>query len=167
MSDATSDKDREAILDARSDGVSIAAIARRFNMAEHEVRDILREEVARYSDGDFLREGWVLTIRGLEQIESKFRRKGLDELNEAAAMVAIRANERRASLTGAGQTTIHMMMTPAPAKRRLSIEDLIDRHKRLNNALGVQEDDATVERAILLVHSVEKPDSEGDEAPDS
>jgi hypothetical protein len=48
-----------------------------------------------------------------------------------------------------------MMMTPAPAKRQLSIEDLIQRHKKLNNALGIQEDDATVERAVLAVHKPE------------
>jgi hypothetical protein len=155
MSDGMSDEDRENILDAKTDGMSIAAIAGRFGVSEREVRDILRDEVQRRADGDFLREDWTLTIRRLAVMEAKFGRKAIDHLDEAAAMVSIRANERRASLTGAGQTTIQMMMTPAPAKRQLSIEDLIQRHKKLNNALGIQEDDATVERAVLAVHKPE------------
>jgi hypothetical protein len=164
MSDI-SDGDREKVLDAKSDGMSVALISRRFGMPEHEVRDILREEIARRSDGDFLRESWSLTLRRLEIMEAKFGRQAIDNLDQGAALVALRANERRASLSNAGSTTINMMMTPAPAKRQLSIEDLIQRHKRLNNALGVQEDDATVERAVLAVHSVEKPNGEDDEAP--
>jgi hypothetical protein len=164
MSDM-SDEDREKVLDAKSDGMSVALISRRFGMPEHEVRDILHEEIARRSDGDFLRESWSLTLRRLEIMEAKFGRQAIDNLDQGAALVALRANERRASLSNAGSTTINMMMTPVPAKRQLSIEDLIQRHKKLNNALGVQEDDATVECAVLAVHSAEKPNGEDDEAP--
>lgn len=98
-------------------------------------------------------------------MEAKFGRQAIDNLDQGAALVALRANERRASLSNAGSTTVNMMMTPAPAKLQLSIEDLIQRHRRLNNALGIQEDDATVERAVLAVHSVEKPNGEDDDAP--
>lgn len=164
MSDM-SEEDREKILDAKSDGMSVALISRRFGVPEHEVRDILREEIARRSDGDFLRESWSLTLRRLEIIEAKFGRQAIDNLDQGAALVALRANERRASLSNAGSTTINMMMTPAPHRPQRTIEELIERHKRLNNALGVQEDDATVERAVLAVHSVEKPSGEDDEAP--
>jgi hypothetical protein len=154
MSDV-SDEDREKILDAKSDGMPIAAIARQFSVSEHEVRDILREEIARRSDGDFLRESWSLTLRRLEIMEAKFGRQAIDNLDQGAALVALRANERRASLSNAGSTTINMMMTPAPHRPQRTIEELIERHKRLNNALGVREDDATVERAVLAVHKPE------------
>jgi hypothetical protein len=53
MSDI-SDEDREKVLDAKSNGISVALISRRFGLPEHELRDILREEIARRLDGDFL-----------------------------------------------------------------------------------------------------------------
>ena len=93
--------DRDAVLDALMDGMSIEAAAHRFGLREAEVRDILKAETDRAYDGAAMREEWTLTARRLRRMEMVFDRKAIVDLDPTAAIVAIKASERRASLTGA------------------------------------------------------------------
>ena len=90
--------DRDAVLDALMEGSSIAAAADRFGIRESEVREILKAEVDRCYDGEELRAEWTLTARRLRRMELKFDKQAIENLECTAAMVAIKASERRASL---------------------------------------------------------------------
>ena len=101
--------DREAVLDFLMDGGSISAAADRFGLRETEVRDILKQETDRCYDGAEMRSEWTLTARRLRRMELAFDRKAIDDLDCAAAIVAIKASERRASLTGANAPPGHLV----------------------------------------------------------
>lgn len=103
--------DREAVLDALMDGHSIGAVADRFDLAEGDVREILREESERTFDGAAMRAEWTLTARRLRRMELKFDAKAIADLDCSAAIVAIKASERRASLSGAGSAAPSHLLT--------------------------------------------------------
>jgi hypothetical protein len=94
--------DREAALDAMMDGHSIGVVADRFGLAKAEVREILREESERRFDGAAMRDERALTARRLWRMEPKFDKQAIDNLDCTAVIVAIKASERRASLSGGG-----------------------------------------------------------------
>jgi hypothetical protein len=103
--------DREAVLDALMDGHSFEAVADRFGLEKADVREILREESERTFDGAAMREEWALTARRLRRMELKFDKQAIDNLDCGAAIVAIKASERRASLSGAGSAVpSHLLM---------------------------------------------------------
>ena len=109
------DRDDE-VLDALAAGASIRACAARFDMGESDVRDILKAETDRASDGAEMRAEWMLAARRLRAMELAFHRKALDDLDCTAAVVAIKASERRATLTGANAPAaqlVQVMQTQA------------------------------------------------------
>jgi hypothetical protein len=99
----------DEILDALAGGLSIREAANRFVRPESEVKDLLREETKRCYDGAEMQQEWALTARRLRTIEVKFAQKGIDELDCAAAIVAIKANERRSTLTGSNAPQGHVV----------------------------------------------------------
>jgi hypothetical protein len=112
--------DREAILDALMDGASIEAIAKRVGLHKAEVQAILKEETANAYDGEALRSEWTLTARRLRRMELAFDRKAIDDLDCTAAIVAIKASERRASLTGANAQQGHLVTVMRMRRRSKS-----------------------------------------------
>lgn len=101
--------DRDAVLDFLMTGGSIKAAADRFDMRETEVREILKAETDRAYDGAEMRAEWTLTARRLRRMELAFDAKAIAELDCTAAIVAIKASERRASLTGASAPPAHLV----------------------------------------------------------
>src|SRR5215469_5970454 len=104
--------DRDAILDALADGLSIAAAADQFDLPEAEVRQILKAETDRLYDGAEMRAGWALADRRLLRMELAFHRKAMEEMDASLAGIALKANERRASLQGGGSAQpSHLILT--------------------------------------------------------
>jgi rhamnose utilization protein RhaD (predicted bifunctional aldolase and dehydrogenase) len=108
--------DREAVLDALMVGDPIGVVADRFDLTKAEVRKILREESERTFDGAAMRDEWALTARRLRRMELKFDKYAIDNLDCTAAIVAIKASERRASLSGAGSAAPSHLITVMQAK---------------------------------------------------
>src|SRR5215469_12737464 len=99
--------DRDAVLDALAFGLSIEDAAGRFGMREADVRELLRQETDRCYDGVEQRSEWMLAARRLQRIELKFARKAFDDMDPTAAIIAIKASERRATLCGANAPIGH------------------------------------------------------------
>ena len=93
---------RDEVLDALMIGDSIGVVADRFGLAKADVREILKDETDRAADGAEMRAEWMLTQRRLKRMELAFDRYAIENLDCNAALVAIKASERRASLSGAG-----------------------------------------------------------------
>ena len=128
--------DRDAVLDALAFGLSIEDAAGRFGMREAEVRQRLKQETDRVYDGVEQRSQWMLTSRRLELIEVKFARKALDDMDPTAAIVAIKASERRATLTGANAPPAHLvtvMHAQASEGRTSSTERMLEAIRRLRS----------------------------------
>jgi hypothetical protein len=73
--------DRDAVLDALMDSLSIEAAADRFGLREADVRAILKEETDRCYDGAEMRAEWTLTARRLRRMEIKFDRQAIRRSN--------------------------------------------------------------------------------------
>ena len=101
--------DRDDVLDALASGLTIPACARRFSLSEADVSDILKSETDRVADGAEMRAEWMLTARRLREVELKFHAKAVADLDCAAAVVSIKASERRATLTGANAPPAHLV----------------------------------------------------------
>jgi hypothetical protein len=133
--------DRDAVLDALMEGSSIEAAADRFGLREAEVREILKDETDRAYDGEELRAEWTLTARRLRRMELKFDAKAIADLDCTAAIVAIKASERRASLQGAGSALpshlLTIMHAQAIAEAPTSTQLL---RNSLDNLLGIGRD---------------------------
>jgi hypothetical protein len=93
--------DPEAVMDALIDGASLAEAARRFSLPEREVKAILEEATKHYCDATAIRERWMLAERRMEAIELQFYRLAKETDDHIAAGIAVKANERRSTLSGA------------------------------------------------------------------
>jgi hypothetical protein len=124
--------DHDVVLDALANGLSIEAAADRFGLREAEVRDILKQETDRCYDGAEMRAEWTLTARRLRQLELVFGRKAIDDLDCAAAIVSIKASERRATLTGANAVQGHLVTIMHAAK---AVEDEGTSTQKMLNAI--------------------------------
>ena len=93
--------DPEVILDAIAARLSIEKAAKRFRLSIAEVRKILRDEVERCRDGEYMREVWTLADRRLAAVELKFYNKALEDGDPKSAIVFVKTMERRATLAGA------------------------------------------------------------------
>jgi len=114
------DDDRhELVADALAEELTIAEAADRFGLTQVAVQAIFAEETRRCYDSRASRGSWALGARRMEVLERKFYRKAVDELDATAAVVAIKANERRASVSGANQAiahAVHLMVAPPEYK---------------------------------------------------
>jgi hypothetical protein len=100
--------DPEAILDALAAGLSVERAAERFKLPVAEVRQLLRDEVDRFRDGEYLREVWVLADRRLAAVELKFYNKAVEgDGDPQSAIVFVKTSERRATLAGANAPIGH------------------------------------------------------------
>jgi rhamnose utilization protein RhaD (predicted bifunctional aldolase and dehydrogenase) len=124
--------DREAILDALMEGSSIAAVADLFDLREAEVRQILKEETDRAYNGEEMRAEWTLTARRLRRMELAFDAKAIADLDCNCAIVAIKASERRASLSGAGSAQPSHLIAVMHAK---AIEEAPTSTEQMRRAL--------------------------------
>jgi len=103
--------DPETVLDALAGGLSIHACAAQFGLPEAEVRAIRKAEADRLADGEEIRQQHALANRRLLKMELAFHAKAMAEMDPSAAVIALKANERRFSLNGAGAAQpSHLLM---------------------------------------------------------
>jgi hypothetical protein len=89
-------------------------------------------------DGSAIRDEWALTARRLRRLELKFDAMAIADLDCTAAIVSIKASERRASLSGAGSAQPSHLITVMSA-RALEEAPTSTGHMRnlLDNVLGI------------------------------
>jgi len=121
------------VLDALIGGLSLAGVADRFGISKSAVQAILKQETDRVYDGAEMRAEWMLTARRLRRMELAFDKKAVEQLDCAAAIVAIKASERRATLTGANAPIGHAVavMTQSAEEPTSSTEKMLEAIRRL------------------------------------
>jgi hypothetical protein len=110
--------DRDEVLDALMLGASIRTVAKRFGMSQSEVRDILADETNRYADAAEIKRDWALASRRLLRMELAFHERAMEQMDPSSAVVALKCNERRATLAGGGSSQpshLIALMQAAPA----------------------------------------------------
>lgn len=120
--------DNETILDALAAGLSVKKAAKQFGVPEREVYRALREEVERCRDGERIREVWALEDRRLAAVGLRFYQLAM-EGDHQAAVIYIKASERRATLNGANAPLGHAVtvMHQAAVVEQPSSLDKIER----------------------------------------
>jgi hypothetical protein len=128
--------DPEAILDTLAAGLSIEKAAKRFRLPVAEVRKILRDEVERCRDGEYMREVWALADRRLAAVELKFYNKALEgDGDPHSAIVFVKTSERRATLAGANMPQSHVLQVVSqPPEVKTSTQRL---RAALDNVRGI------------------------------
>lgn len=79
-----------------------------------------------------MRSAWALADRRLLKMELAFHRKAMDEMDHQAAVIALKSNERRASLQGGGSAQPSHLIFTMNAK---AIEAAPTSTRRLRNSL--------------------------------
>jgi hypothetical protein len=96
--------DRDEVLDFLMMGSSVRAAAERFGMRQSEVREIIQEETARYADASEIKREWALAARRLLRMEIAFHERAMEQMDPSCAVIALKCNERRATLQGGGSS---------------------------------------------------------------
>jgi hypothetical protein len=96
--------DRDDVLDFLMMGGSVRAAADRFGMPQSEVSEIIRDETARYADATEIKREWALASRRLLRMELAFHQRAMEQMDPTCAVIALKCNERRATLAGGGSS---------------------------------------------------------------
>src|SRR5215472_8313671 len=113
--------DPEAMVQAIADGLTVIQAADRFGVSVDEVRDAQKQALAAFSDGDALRLDWMLESKRLAACGLRFYQIAMRDNDPQAAMIFIKASERRATLMGAN--------APAAASVKLIHEAKPEEHQ--------------------------------------
>ena len=149
---------RDEVLDALMIGDSIGVVADRFGLAKADVREILKDETDRAADGAEMRAEWMLTQRRLRRMELAFDRYAIENLDCNAALIAIKASERRASLSIAGSAQPSHLVAITHAK---ALEEAPTSTQQLRNVLDNVLGITHRERQLLDRHELD-----GDNSPE-
>jgi hypothetical protein len=152
------DNYREDIITAMAEGQTSARVAKRLGVPLKLVRAAMREAVATMADGDTLREEWFLEDHRLKTLGLRFYEIALRDNDPQAAVVFLKASERRATLGGANAPTSYTIhaINQAPAHEKTSTEKIAE---TLDQLLGISareqdlrdRDDLTEEETAELV----------------
>jgi hypothetical protein len=100
--------DPETIVDAIADGLAVPEAVHRFGLDEREIRTILKRATERCYDGAYMREAWMLEERRLAAVGLKYYQRAMEgDGDPQAAIIFIKASERRATLRGANSPVGH------------------------------------------------------------
>src|SRR5499427_10878858 len=113
--------DRENMVLAIASGLSMSQVADRFNVSVDEVRDAQKQALAAFSDGGALRLDWMLESKRLAACGLRFYQIAMRDNDPQAAVIFIKASERRATLMGAN--------APAAASVKLIHEAKPEEHQ--------------------------------------
>jgi hypothetical protein len=136
--------DRDEVLDFLMMGGSVRAAAERFGMPRSEVRDIVADETNRYADPAAIKRDWALASRRLLRMELAFHERALEQMDPSSAIVALKCNERRATLAGGGSSQpshLIALMQTAPA-----VEDTRTTTQRMLAAILALKAEASAKR---------------------
>ena len=111
-------------MDALIGGATVHQVARQFGLGKDEVEAIVEEETRRWYDATAMRERWMLAERRMLALELQFYRLAREKNDHIAGALAVKANERRATLSGANapQGYVVHMTNAAPLARETSTE---------------------------------------------
>ena len=129
--------DPDDMVQAIADGLTIAQAADRFGVSVDEVRDAQKQALAAFSDGGALRLDWMLEAKRLAACGLRFYQIAMRDNDPQAAVIFIKASERRATLMGAN--------APAAASVKLIHETRPEEHQTstqriraaLDNVMGI------------------------------
>src|SRR5215467_12573422 len=147
--------DPETMVLAIASGMSMSAVADRFGVSVDEVREAQKQALAAFSDGEALRLDWMLESKRLAAVGMKFYQIAMRDADPAAAVIFIKASERRATLMGAN--------APAAAAVKLIHETRPEEHQTstqriraaLDNVMGI----TARERELTNRHELDGDDS--------
>ena len=116
--------DPEAVLDACIDGLTLPEIRRRFKLTESKVKAILDEATKAYFDPVVVRQRWMIAEKRMERIETQFFKLAKEKDDHIAGALAVKANERRSTLSGANSPIGHIVQltNAAPLVQETSTE---------------------------------------------
>src|SRR5215831_20635269 len=97
--------DREGIITAMAAGENAARVAARLGVSIKQVRTAMSEAVSEMATADTLREEWFLEDHRLKTLGLRFYEIALRDNDPQAAVVFLKASERRATLDGANAPT--------------------------------------------------------------
>ena len=129
--------DPESMVLAIASGMSMSAVADRFNVTVDEVREAQKQALAAFSDGEALRLDWMLESKRLAAVGMKFYQIAMRDADPAAAVIFIKASERRATLMGANApaaATVKLIHEQKPEEHKTSLQRARD---MLDNVLGI------------------------------
>ena len=118
--------DPNDMVQAIADGLTLAQTADRFGVSVDEVRDAQKQALAAFSDGGALRLDWMLESKRLAAVGLKFYQIAMRDADPAAAVIFIKASERRATLMGANApaaATVKLIHDAEPKEHKTSIQD--------------------------------------------
>jgi hypothetical protein len=116
----------------------MSGVADRFNVSVDEVREA-QSQLAAFSDGDALRLDWMLESKRLAAVGMKFYQIAMRDADGAAAMIFIKASERRATLMGANApaaATVKLIHDPQPEQHKRS-KSMHEMRGLLDNIMGI------------------------------
>jgi len=123
--------DREDIITAMAAGENAARVAARLGVPIKRVQEAMREAVADMASADTLREEWFLEDHRLKTLGLRFYEIALRDNDPQAAVVFLKASERRATLGGANAPTSFVIhaTSQVPVHQKTSTEyawDVLD-----------------------------------------
>jgi hypothetical protein len=102
------DEDEDAIFEACASGRSAREVAKTFNVSVKQVHDIVEAKVNELHSGEGLRKSVGFALFRLEKMELKFHNRAMEgDGDTTAAMVAVKCNERRSTLSGSNAEIGH------------------------------------------------------------
>src|SRR5215471_5520421 len=113
--------DLDSMVQSIADGLTVTQTADRFGVSIDEVRDAQKQALAAFSDGDALRLDWMLEAKRLAACGMRFYQIAMRDNDPQAAVIFIKASERRATLMGAN--------APAAASVKLIHEAKPEEHQ--------------------------------------
>ena len=134
--------DRENMVLAIASGLSMSQVADRFNVSVDEVRDAQKEALAAFSDGEALRLDWMLESKRLAAIGLKFYQIAMRDSDPQAAVIFIKASERRANLMGANArivAEIRRLEAGLVQHARCDVADVLERRHDRSGSNGASD----------------------------
>src|SRR5215831_8847070 len=130
--------DRENMVLAIASGLSMSQVADRFNVTVDEVREAQKQALAAFSDGEALRLDWMLESKRLAAVGMKFYQIAMRDADPAAAVIFIKASERRATLMGANApaaATVKLIHDAEPKEHKKTT--MQEARELLDNIMGI------------------------------
>jgi hypothetical protein len=126
------DEDEDRIFEARASGRTARDVAREFDVTVKQVNDIVETKVDELHSGAGLRQSVGFALYRLEKMELKFHARAMaDDGDCASAAIALKANERRATLSGSNAPLGHSIQliggaAPEPLTSTQSLQKAFD-----------------------------------------
>ena len=143
--------DPDDVVQAIADGLTVSQVADRFGVSLDEVT------LAAFSDGEALRLDWMLEAKRLAACGLRFYQIAMRDNDPQAAVIFIKASERRATLMGANApaaTSMRLIHQAEPKEHETTTQEMI---RVLDKFTGV----TPRERELIDRHEYE-----GDNSPE-